>query len=96
MGTTRLASLIPLSRTLMKALKMIAWWLLIIGGLNWGLVGIGGFAGSNWNVVNIIFGSLPWLEWLIYVLVGLSALWLIFAKSMKAPMSAPMPMHQQM
>lgn len=62
----------------MKALHMIAWWLLIIGGLNWGLVGIGGFAGSNWNVINLIIGSAPSVEWIIYILVGLSAIWLAF------------------
>lgn len=62
----------------MKALHMIAWWLLIIGGLNWGLVGIGAFAGGNWNVINLIFGAWPPLEGIIYILVGLSALWLIF------------------
>lgn len=57
---------------------MVSFILLIIGGLNWGLVGIGGFAGSNWNVVNLLLGSWPTVEWLVYVLVGLAALWLLF------------------
>jgi len=57
---------------------MVSFVLLIIGGLNWGLVGLGGFAGGNWNVVNMIFGSWPTLEWLVYVLVGLAALWELF------------------
>ncbi|PIR46313.1 MAG: hypothetical protein COV07_04430 [Candidatus Vogelbacteria bacterium CG10_big_fil_rev_8_21_14_0_10_45_14] len=52
----------------------LAWLLLIIGGLNWGLVGIGGFAGGDWNVVHMILGSWAWLEWVVYILVGLSAL----------------------
>ena len=60
---------------------MVAYWLVIIGALNWGLVGIGGFAGSNWNVVNLIFGSVSWLEWVVYLLVGLSALVMVFGKS---------------
>lgn len=60
----------------MKALHMIAFVLLVIGGLNWGLVGLGGFANANWNVVNMILGSWPQVEWLVYVLVGLSAVWL--------------------
>ncbi len=60
----------------MKALHMIAFILLIIGGLNWGLMGIGGFAGANWNVVNLLLGSWPSVEWIVYILVGLSALWL--------------------
>ena len=53
---------------------MVTFTLLLIGSLNWLLVGIGGFAGGNWNVVNLVFGSWPTLEWIIYVLVGLSAL----------------------
>lgn len=56
-------------------MKKIAWWLMAIGALNWGLVGIGGFFGSNWNVVNLIFGGVPVLEMIIYVLVGLSAVY---------------------
>ena len=60
----------------MKGLKQVAHWLVIIGALNWGLVGIGGFAGGDWNVVKLIFGSVPSLESIIYILVGLSALML--------------------
>lgn len=61
----------------MKALHMIAFILLVIGGLNWGLIGLSAFfGGGNWNVVNLILGSWPSVEWLVYVLVGLSALWL--------------------
>jgi uncharacterized protein len=43
--------------------------LLVIGGLNWGLVGA-----FDWNLVNALFGSWMWLERLVYVLVGLAAL----------------------
>ena len=59
----------------MKALHMTAWVLVMIGGLNWLLVGLGGFMGSNWNVVNLILGSWPQVEWLVYILVGLSAIY---------------------
>jgi len=59
----------------MKGLHMTAWILVIIGGLNWLLVGLGGFAGANWNVVNLILGSWPQVEWLVYILVGLSAVY---------------------
>ena len=59
----------------MKALHMGAWILLIVGGLNWLLVGLGGFMGSDWNIVAMILGSVPALEWLVYVLVGLSAVY---------------------
>lgn len=60
----------------MKMLHMIAFVLLVIGGLNWGLVGLGGFANANWNVVNMLLGSWPQVEWAVYVLVGLSAVML--------------------
>lgn len=62
----------------MKVLHIIAFILLVIGGLNWGLVGLGGFMGSDWNVVHMILGGVPALEWIVYILVGLSALWLGF------------------
>lgn len=61
----------------MKVLHMIAFILLVIGGLNWGLMGIGYFAGSNLNVVNMIVGTWPMVEAIVYVLVGVSALWLL-------------------
>lgn len=47
--------------------------LVIIGGLNWGLVGIGSFMGSDWNVVHMLLGSLGPVEAIVYVLVGVSA-----------------------
>lgn len=52
--------------------------LVIIGGLNWGLVAIGNWMGSNWNVVNLIVGSYPTIENIVYLLVGLSAVALMF------------------
>ncbi len=60
----------------MKALHMIAFLLLAIGGLNWGLIGLGGFANADWNIVHMILGSWPQVEWVVYILVGLSAVWL--------------------
>lgn len=59
----------------MKNLHMIAWILVMVGALNWGLVGLGGFLGGNWNVVSMILGSWPMIEQLVYVLVGLSAVY---------------------
>lgn len=58
----------------MKALHKIAFVLLLIGGLNWGLVGVGGFMGSDWNIVHMILGSWPSVEWAVYILVGVSAI----------------------
>ncbi len=54
---------------------MVTWILTIVGALNWGLVGLGGFMGGDWNLVNMLLGSMPMLEWLVYVLVGLSAVY---------------------
>jgi uncharacterized membrane protein YuzA (DUF378 family) len=62
----------------MKNLHKVAWVLVMIGGLNWLLVGVGGFVGGNWNVVNLILGSWPQVEWLVYILVGLSAVYEIW------------------
>ncbi|MBY0294015.1 DUF378 domain-containing protein [Patescibacteria group bacterium] len=59
----------------MKAVHMIAFILLAVGGLNWGLVGLGGFAGSDWNLVHMLVGSWPMVEWAVYVLVGASAIY---------------------
>lgn len=52
----------------MKLLQMIALALCIIGGVNWGLIGLFGF-----NLVSFLFGSGSLLESLIYIVVGLSA-----------------------
>jgi len=61
-------------------MKKIAWWLVIVGALNWGLVGLSWLVGggSNWNVVNLIFGSSMILEGIIYLLVGISAVVVCF------------------
>lgn len=48
--------------------------LIIVGGLNWGLVGLGGFLGSDLNVVHILLGSIPAAENLVYLLVGVATL----------------------
>lgn len=65
----------------MKALHMIAFILLVIGGLNWGLVALGAYMGANWNVVNLLLGSWPQVEWLVYLLVGISAVWIAVTHS---------------
>lgn len=57
----------------MKALHVIAWILLVVGGLNWLLVGLG-----DWNLVEMVFGAGSVLAKIVYVLVGLSALVEIF------------------
>jgi uncharacterized protein len=56
----------------MKALHMITWVLVVIGALNWGLVGV-----FHFNLVEAIFKT-GTLTRVIYILVGLSAIWEIF------------------
>ncbi len=52
---------------------MVSCILLVIGGLNWGLTGLGMLISTNLNVVNLILGSIPVLEAIVYLLVGVSA-----------------------
>ena len=54
-----------------KILHKIAFWLLVIGGVNWGLVGL-----LDMNLVSTVFGTNPMIEKAIYILVGASALYI--------------------
>jgi len=66
-----------------KTLHMLALYLAVVGAVNWGLVGLGmlfGGADANWNLVNLVVGSVPVLESLVYVLVGLSGVYLVANK----------------
>jgi uncharacterized membrane protein YuzA (DUF378 family) len=54
---------------IMKVLHTIAFVLLIVGGLNWLLVAF------NYNLVDMIFGVGSSLARIIYILVGLSAIY---------------------
>ena len=56
----------------MRVLNTVTLVLLIVGGLNWGLVGLFGF-----DLVATIFGEMSVLSRIVYVLVGLSALYQI-------------------
>lgn len=57
----------------MKSLSVLAYVLLIVGGLNWGLVGLFGF-----DLVAGIFGDMTLLSRVVYSLVGLSAVYIAF------------------
>jgi uncharacterized membrane protein YuzA (DUF378 family) len=69
----------------MEWVELIATLLLIIGGLNWGLIGIAGF-----NLVEAIFGS-SIITKIIYILVGLSALWALWHWIQESTGGAAMP-----
>ena len=62
----------------MNTLDWIAFILVVIGGLNWGLVGAFGL-----NVVELILGGIPVLLKIVYVLVGLAALYMIYSGATK-------------
>ncbi len=73
---------------------MIAFILLVIGGLNWLLVAFG------WNLVDSIFGMGSVLSMIIYILVGLSAIEEVVmhkknCKVCSAPAGSAMPMQQR-
>ncbi len=57
----------------MKTLDVTAAILLVIGGLNWGLVGI-----ADFNLVTYVLGSMPVLARIVFIIVGLAALYQIF------------------
>ena len=59
-------------------LGKIAFWLTIIGGVNWGLVGLGMFMDTNLNLVYMLLGSWPTVEAIVYLVVGISAIYMIF------------------
>lgn len=64
----------------MNALDWIAWILVLVGAINWGLIGA-----FNYNLVGMIFGLGIITQW-VYILVGLAALyiiWMILAKKGK-------------
>lgn len=61
----------------MKALHIVTFLLVAVGGLNWGLVGLGMLVNGtmDWNVVHKILGSSVMLEGVVYALVGLATIW---------------------
>ncbi len=57
----------------MKTTSVIAFILVIIGALNWLLIGL-----FDFNLVSLIFGPLSFISRAIYTLVGIASLWIIF------------------
>lgn len=58
----------------MDTMKWIALILVVVGGLNWGLVGA-----FDFNLVSALFGDMSMLSRIVYVLVGLSAIYMLVA-----------------
>ena len=60
----------------MTAADWIPMLLLVVGGLNWGLIGL-----FNFNLVSFLFGDMTTLSRIVYVVVGLSALYSLYLSS---------------
>ncbi len=60
-----------------KVIELIAWILVIIGALNWGLVGV-----FNFDLVEMLLGEATIFSRAVYILVGVSAILLIIFKLM--------------
>ena len=60
-----------------SVIDWVALVLVIVGGINWGLVAVG------YNLVEILLGSWPTVMNVVYGLVGLSALYMIYMAFMK-------------
>lgn len=54
----------------MKTLDVIAAILLVVGGLNWGLVGV-----FHFDLVATIFGDMSIISRIVYILVGVAAIY---------------------
>ena len=67
----------------MKKLNFLAIALLVVGGVNWGLVGTTGF-----DLVRAIFGDMTFLSRAVYTLVGVAAVYQLFALG-SAPARSP-------
>lgn len=55
-----------------KGIDYAALTLVIIGAVNWGLIGI-----FKLDLVNMLFGNMTWISRIIYALVGLAGLYLL-------------------
>jgi len=62
-----------ISMAVRNPVDLIALILVIVGGLNWGLVGL-----VDFNLVTAIFGEGSVLSRIIYILVGIAALYMIY------------------
>jgi len=65
------------------SLNLVAWILVVVGAINWGLVGLGWLIGPNadWNIVHMLLGSLgSQIEAIVYILVGVAGVWMLIKK----------------
>lgn len=60
----------------MKYLHYVAFILVVVGAINWGLMALMGL-----NLVMAVFGSWPMVEQVVYLLVGVSGVYLLLTHS---------------
>jgi len=56
---------------------------LIVAGIIWGLVGFGYFINTNLNIINLILGGVPVIENIVYLVVGVCAIWVAWIEMQK-------------
>ncbi len=57
----------------LKWVELVATLLVVLGAVNWGLIGL-----LNLDLVNTLVGAWPLVVRVVYILVGLSGLWLLY------------------
>lgn len=70
----------------MKWYDWIAYIILVIGGINWGIYGVSRFLNKTFDLISWIFGNgssngllgVPMIGYIIYILVGLSSIYAIY------------------
>ncbi len=61
----------------MKTVEMVAFWLVVVGAVNWGLAALG------FNVVDMLLGADSMLSKVVYLLVGASGVYVALTKGGK-------------
>ena len=63
----------------MKIIPTLSMVIIILGALNWGLIGLGELmGGQNWNVIAQIFDQWPEVLYFSYLIIGIAGIWVLF------------------
>lgn len=62
----------------MKVFDLVVLVLVIVGAINWGLVGA-----FNVDLVAVLFGTMPVVAKIVYILVGVAGLYMLYTKLVK-------------
>lgn len=57
----------------MKLLHIVSYTLVVVGALNWGLIGL-----LDFNLVSSLFGGMPTIENVVYILIGVAAAYSVY------------------